>query len=91
MDSDNEAEPEVTFAFFKGISVNNKAYLCDFHKVVDKKGGLTYRIMLQSSGAADILVDIGMVDSGIWQILSSNTEVSAELQWQLITAILKEA
>jgi hypothetical protein len=82
-----DEEFTATYEFFKGISTNDRSYLCDFHKLSYIDGRLGYRVILQAAGQKGMTVDMGK-PNGAWKVTTSDSEVSPELEWKLISAIL---
>lgn len=80
-----------TYHFFKAISANQRSYLCDFHKINYRPGRDAYRVVLQCFNQKDITIDLECSKNGAWHTTDSTEEVSPELEWKLITAIVEQA
>lgn len=81
---------DTTFHFFKAIIANQKSYLCDFHKINYRPGKDAYRIVLQSFGKKDLTVDMECAKNSAWHVTDASDEVTAELEWKLITAVVEK-
>jgi hypothetical protein len=89
MTFDETPEMETDYEFFKGISMPDKYYLCDFHKTKYKDGSDGYRVLLQATGQKGIVTDLLFINDEEWRIIHTSVPIDAELQWKIITAILE--
>jgi hypothetical protein len=80
---------DTTFQFFKAVIANKRSYLCDFHKINYRPGKEAYRIVLQTRGSKDITIDMECAKNSAWHIYDSTEEVTPDLEWALITAVVE--
>jgi len=89
MTFDETPEMETNYEFFKGISMPDKYYLCDFHKTKYNDGSDGYRVLLQATGHKDLVADLQLINNSEWRLMHTSAPLHAELQWKIITAILE--
>lgn len=89
MTFDETPEMKTDYEFFKGISMPDKYYLCDFHKTKYKDDRHGYRVLLQATGQKGIVTDLLFINDEEWRIIHTSVPIDAELQWKIITAILE--